>query len=515
MVGDNGTRQKSVIQEVQPDLFRRPVRKVKQRENRSVVTFRVERGLHVSRNELDASLLNKLRDHFTYANPTYTKRKRLGKWIGDTPKEVRSFEDLEDELVFPRGGTNKIRKVFKILNRELEFVDERFDPEDVEPLELGPRADLAIMRSDQEMLIEAMFRAENCLIRAATGSGKTEVAIEFIRRLNRPTLVVVWSAALIRGNDGWIARLAQRFGWKEDQIGLVGDGKWRIRPVTVGMVQTVRNHVEKLSSIFSVVIADEVQRFSAPTFREVVGQFPARYRVGLSADERRKDRMEALIQDAFGEVVAEVTREELIARGELCEVEIIVVPTEFRYPKIEEAPPEERGRVVGREWGNFLDASAADEERNRIAVELSVDELENGQSVILFVDRTDHARDLTKRISIHHEIPCGLCLGGPENKDALDETLNRLRDGSLRAAVGTSCIYQGINVKRLAVGVVTIPAANNKQMFEQMVGRLRRKFPGKVRGVMYYLWDSHVFPRHPDNLRKWYGKRLVRILGGL
>ena len=514
VIGDDGSRQKSLIQEIQPDLFERPVRKVRPGEDRGVVTFRVERGLHVLRDALDPALLNKLRDQFTYKNPDHAKKLRLGKWIGDTPKEVKSFEDLGDELVFPRGGTNKVRKVFRMLNREVEFEDERHDPEDsLGVIELGPRAEPATMRSDQEMLIEAILKAENCLIRAATGSGKTEVAIELIRRLDRPTLVVVWSSALVRGNDGWIARLCQRFGWKEDQVGLVGDGTWRVRPVTVGMLQTVRNHVEKLSSIFSVVIADEVQRFSAPTFREVIGRFPARYRVGVSADERRKDRMEALTQDAFGEVVAEVGREELIARGELCEVEIVVVPTEFRFPAIENAPPEERGRTVGREWGNFLDASSSDEERNRIAVRVAVEELENSQSVILFVDRTDHARDLTRRISIHHEIPCGICLGGPDNKKVLDETLNRLRDGSLHAAVGTSCIYQGINVKRLAVGVVTIPAANNRQMFEQMCGRLRRKFPGKVRGVLYYLWDSHVFPSHPANLRKWYGKWLVRVLG--
>ena len=46
-----------------------------------------------------------------------------------------------------------------------------------------------------------------------------------------------------------------------------------------------------------------------------IDRFTARYRVGVSADERRKDGKEFLIRDLFGGVAVEVPKGEMVDKG--------------------------------------------------------------------------------------------------------------------------------------------------------------------------------------------------------
>lgn len=335
-------------------------------------------------------------------------------------------------------------------------------------------------------------------------SGKTEAIILSIRELRQPTLIVVWSKGLVRQ---WVERICLRFGWAPDEVGSIEGSRRRIRPVTVAMQQTLYNGAQDIVDQFGYVVLDEVQRAAARTVREVVSMFPARYRVGVSADERRKDRLEFLIHDAFGDVAIEIPKEELIERGDVCEVEIVVVPTGFSHPPYENAPPGQRSLLYKR----TIDAIVGDAARAELAAKLVARRVLAGDHVLAFSDRVDHCKDISRLISLTHGVPCGLFLGGPRNRQLYEETLERLAAGRVRCAVGTSCVYQGVDIPRLTAGVVTTPTATNRQLLEQQVGRLRRPFPGKRRGTLYYLWDERLFPTHVDLLRRWYGKRLVRV----
>ncbi len=78
-----------------------------------------------------------------------------------------------------------------------------------------------------------------------------------------------------------------------------------VQPITIAIQKTLAAHGvdDELRSFFGAVICDEVQLFGAKTFYEVIDPWPAKYRIGVSADERRKDRKEFLIHHQFGEVV--------------------------------------------------------------------------------------------------------------------------------------------------------------------------------------------------------------------
>ena len=118
--------------------------------------------------------------------------------------------------------------------------------------------------------------------------------------------------------------------------------------------------------VFGTVICDEVQRFAAKTLFAAVELWPARYRVGISADESRKDKKEFLTYDLFGDVAADIKRDDLIISGNVLDVEVRIVETDFRFPRYAET----------KDFNELLEGMRTDEPRNQIILDLARAEAE-------------------------------------------------------------------------------------------------------------------------------------------
>jgi len=461
----------------------------------------VTHSLELPVEQVSAGLRADLERAFTHANPDYEKRVRAKRWTGNIPKTFSTLGEAHGRLLVPRGSADVLRKLLQQHGAEPQYFDQRVSlpPVDFEATE---NAQPLESRDYQERIIEACFERENCLIRAGTGSGKTEAAIEFIRRARQPALVIVWSSGLL---DQWRKRIAKRLGWAIEDVGILSGSKRKVRGITVAMQQTLWHCADEYAETFGVVVCDEVQRFAARTLRETIGAFRARYRIGVSADERRKDRQEKLIYEAFGPVAAEVKRDRLEREGHVCPVKIVVHPTTLRIGWLEATPVADRPQVLQERYAKVLDEIEGDEGRIEEAVEIAVREARAGHFVLGFAERVGMCRAFMERTSLHYGVPCGIFLGGAKNRTVYDETIERLENGGLQVAIGTSCVYQGVDVPKLDVGIALTPTAGNRQVFEQQMGRLRRPTPGKTHGVFHYFWDQHLFPRHLRNLQQWYG----------
>jgi superfamily II DNA or RNA helicase len=422
---------------------------------------------------------------FEHRNPKRERLEQMRLVRFDRRKEPRIIRTwIRDGrwLSLPRGGRARVLSVFERHGFRLRLTDQR--TEGYAPICDGFEwpAHRVTLFADQRQALEAVISRETSYIRSPTASGKSTTGIAMIARLKLPAIVIVWTGALL---DQWRERFAAELGIDEVDIGFVQGGTRAIKPITVAMQQTIARIPvdDPFFRFWGVVIADELARFSAPSLFACTDPFPARYRLGMSADERRADGKEFLAHDLFGERAIEIRRIDLVAEGRVRDVAIVLVPTGWSDPAIELAgAPADKYRVM-------LERMAESAERDSITIEIVRQELAKGEQVLVFSLRVEHCRKIVGRLA-SAGIAAGLMLGDKENRDELDRAVQGLRGGTVRVAVGTvQAIGTGVDLPRVGVGVVTMPIGGNPQLLGQVAGRLSRIAGGVTAARCYYLAD--------------------------
>ncbi len=459
------------------------------------ISITVDNCLRMDASELDDDTIEEIQDSFTHVNPQRAFLRAIKKPIWGVPKDYKMWALSHGELRVPRGGIQKIREILKERDYSWEMKDERIEggycPDF--PEYIGHS-----LRYYQEAAVQAGIFRENCILRSPTGSGKTEFALALLARIGLNALVILPSTGLFKQ---WIERAKQALGIEFENLGIIQGKTRRLRPLTLAMQATLARGVhEDVSSFFGVVLIDEVQRAAADSMVRIINEFPARYRIGVSASEKRKDKKEFLTYGLFGSIAYEITRDELTAQGHIVDVEIRVIPTEFEAPWY--------GKDDGRDidFTRLTEEMTTDEKRNELAVKFILDELRQGEQAIVLSHRREHVFALD-RAFLQNRFKTGYMLGEQHkgDRDEFDRTSAGLRDGTVRVGVGTyAALGYGIDLPAVSVGMATTPIGNNKQNFNQVRGRLCRVAPGKKRGRLYLLMDFNVYGlTHLKNVVAW------------
>lgn len=465
----------------------------------------VDNRLRMNANTLGESCCKEIIEAFTRKNPEYYKKQAMGFWVGEMLPTISTVEmDVDShELSLPRGATVVLRTILKEHGLKVKWVDRRTEGNPGLHGMIPPHT--VDLWDYQDEAVEAGVTKENCLIRAPTGSGKTTAALALAARINFPTIVIVYNGGLF---DQWVQRCVNELGMDKRDVGQLRGGKYKLRPITIAMQQSLNKLSEEkwdeLNATFGCVICDEVQRFAARTFLATIDRFTARYRIGISADETRKDRKEFLVYDVFGQVAYKVSRELLIKREFVHDVEVRIIPTDFRADWYGEA--HDAGEVPNH--NQLLDEMTHDADRNDLIMRWAVAEVKWQNQTLAFSHRRDHCAALGG-LAVAHGIVAGILLGGQTADDTreFNRTVERIRVGELWFAAGTyQAIGQGLDLPSVCRGMATTPIATNRQVFGQARGRLCRKdtATGKENAVLYYFWDQHVFGiEHVRNIARW------------
>ena len=479
----------------------------------------VDNRLRFGTAELPEWVVQRLKDAFTHRNPQHDKLKAMGKWPGKEPRFLTTWREDGSELSLPRGGTNRLRALLEEADIAPRFKLDVADGEEWDCPEhsLPNGGKLAQFQLDA---VEAVLKRQNCIVRSPTGSGKSSIGINLISRLRRTTIVMVWTGALLKQ---WQDRLlAELPGLDPSNIGILGLGKRaELRPITLAMQQTVYSILQhdpelmdEIRRYFGLFIGDELQRFAAKTLVESVDPFTARYRVGMSADERRVDGKEFLTYDVFGGIEVDVDQQTLVDMNFVLDVEVRVVPTDFEAPwYVEEYTPEGNRNPLQHDFVRLLDAMVHDDERNRVVQDTIAMAAREGGTLV-FCHRVEHCQMLD-RACVAMGVQSGLMLGGASWSSTFDETKRRLMEGSTRVGIGTfQAIGQAIDVPAVSRGVVATPVGSNRQLFGQVRGRMcRANRGGSDSAVVFVVWDRRVTgAKALRNLLAW--NRKVSVLAG-
>jgi superfamily II DNA or RNA helicase len=459
---------------------------------------------------------------FTYPNPDFHKFKALGIRGKPPPREIETWRIEKNELSLPRGGLERLNEFALFAT-----IDDRRTLG--RPELAGKLPSLKVTPWDSQVaMVQAARSGESCCLRSAAGSGKSVGALALAVSLNLPTLVVVNTTGLLKQ---WVDECIAKLGLRTNQIGIIRGSTRGVRAITIGMQATLRNCAQDYANDFGLVILDEAQYAAAKTFTDVIDVFTSKYRIAMSADERRADRKEFLTYDLFGPVALKVDTKALVEAGHLLDVEVVIIPTKFEapwYAELRRRAADHRADLKSRQTAQKLMALgqndlqeqiAADPDRNGLIKGLALGSVTNGNTVVALTHRREYAAHLASTFNQITGGRAGLLLGSAENAAEYDEAKRGMKEGRIVAAAATYQAFgTGIDVPRLDVGIFATPCANSakgRMQFNQYKGRFARAAgPGKI-PIVYYLWDERVHGVTPlKNLAAWCKSASFQRLNG-
>src|SRR5690606_12278947 len=277
--------------------------------------------VHVGRPELKR-LAERLKAAVTFENPRYKQAKRFSRYVSRRiPRELRYFEEAGDWLMLPRGLGPYVYGEIKKLGLNPLVSDRRVE----RSVKYPPL--LAELRPYQKEAVERFLKYRSGLIVLPAGAGKTVCGLACAFYTGQRTVWITHTKELAE-------QAVERF---EDLLGvepgLIGDGSRTIgQEVTVANINSLaKMDLSELAQDVGLVVVDECHHVPADLMQRVVNQFPARYRLGLTATPERADRLAPAIHAIMGPILYKTTYPELARQGYIILPEIRIVKTSFSY----------------------------------------------------------------------------------------------------------------------------------------------------------------------------------------
>ncbi len=164
----------------------------------------------------------------------------------------------------------------------------------------------------QEALAAWVEASARGVVVLPTGAGKTVLALTAIARLRLRTLIVVPTIELLHQ---WRSAIIERLGVPEAKIGVIGDGRRELRPITIITYASAAMPAAPLAG-FGLLIFDEAHHLPSPAHRTIVARSGARYALGLTATPG-DDEAERALTTVLGPVVYRRSAADLSAEGHL------------------------------------------------------------------------------------------------------------------------------------------------------------------------------------------------------
>ena len=423
----------------------------------------------------------KVKKFLTIDNPLYERLRKMEKSIWGIPKVLEYFEKVsESSIEIPVGALALLDSTNTIDLSKHKIRDGRAKIK--ASLDIDFKGEL---RDYQEGAVNAFKDRTIGVLQASTGSGKTVIAIGHICNLKQPTLILVNTLELL---NQFTQRLSQFSTLKEEEIGIIGSGKFELKPVTVALLQTMNKLTSEryleVNNTFGQVITDEVHIISADTYYRVINRLEAKYKFGLSATPKRTDGLTKVIFFATGPIVHKITDEEV---GEnILLPSLKEIPTQYEFPLFDSS-----------EYQMMMDDLASNKERNKLIIDTHKDYLDK-QSVFL-------CNRLAQADLLQESIPNSVVLSSKVSKKNRKIIMEKLDKNELKAVMTTYSLFStGIDLANLERLYLCAPIRSEIKLI-QSAGRIRRKGDDSKRPVITDFVDKEV------GLLKnqWYSRRTV------
>lgn len=313
------------------------------------------------------------------------------------------------------------------------------------------------LRPYQLIAVHSLMQNSGGILCMPTGSGKTITAIEYIKIMNLPTVIITTTLDIKKM-------------WEEKTKYL--------QNVTV--INYQNNMAKEYVKMSKLVIMDECHHAAAKTIYNLgMGADTDAILVGLSATPKREDGEDMRVTGALGEIVYEISRRELIDQGYLANAIVQYYSPIF-----------DTGSDYACTYAEIYNKHIVNNfDRNTTIINLTNKFIMEGKKVLVLVSQIEHGQYLYNAL-------CGnkiYCHGS--NK----ERYKNLND--YNCIVASNIFNEGIDLPELDVVVLAAGGKSSIQL-TQRVGRVLRPSINKDRAIVVDFIDDR-----PKYLKDHYAKR--------
>lgn len=323
------------------------------------------------------------------------------------------------------------------------------------------------------------------IIKAPCSWGKTFLGCYLIAKYGKPTLILTHSKLLAYQ---WFKELNNLIEPKQN-IGFLGDGKYNIEKITVGIYHTVVNNLEELKEKFEFLLVDEVHRCPARVFSSVVNNLSCKIKIGLSATPTRKDGLHVLLTDYFGP--NRINGREV----NMLSVFYKIIETDIPFTIIN----------PNKEWARALNKLSLNKKYVDIIVNNALTDINEGRCVLILSERLELLK------SLQTLIPNSILLIGETNNEDREDIL--LNVGNKYSVILSTRIFdEGISCHRLDTLYLTCPS-NNPELLKQRIGRIQRYHPDKKEPLVKDFWlKGNIVKNQQIKRLNWYVSNNIKQL---
>lgn len=421
------------------------------------------------------SILEYSKKNLTLINPEYSRKARMGFWMGNTPKTLSLYQIIDGNIVLPYGTLKKIITLFPNITVEQGFST----AESIDYKCSIPLYDYQIKAVDE------MMRGYYGILQSKAGSGKTQMGISLIVQLQRKALWLTTTKDLLNQS----VERAERY-MDSSLIGKITEGKVAInKGVTFATIQTMcKLDLSQYKDMWDVIIVDECHRVAGtPTqmsmFTKVLNSLSARHKFGLSATVHRSDGMIEATFALLGDVAYTVPDEAIADK--VMQVGIKPIGTGV---KISRECLNTDGTLNYSKLINYLceDAHRCTLIRDYIAKE-------SDKSCLILSDRLEHLENLMKSLPYYLRDNAVMISGkmtSKKGKAEREQALEDMRTGKKKYLFATySLAKEGLDIPCLERLFMATPQ-KDYAVITQSIGRIARTHAGKADPICYDFVDD-------------------------
>jgi len=397
------------------------------------------------------NIIERLERELTFDNPKYKQAVKNGYYIdpAKTPMYLEYYKRRGSSIIVPRALCGMICKFL------------RMDQKEVNDFTVAPAIDLTFtgaLRPYQEAAQTDVLARRYGILEAGTGAGKTVMGISIAAERGVRTLVIVHNKELL---NQWKDRFAEFTNVAKKDIGIIGDGKFKIGDVTVGIINSVQKKADAIKNEFGLVLYDECHRTLGDMWVKTINTLRPKFHVGLSATPYRSDGLTKALFRMVGPKLHVVDRKYLEATGAILIPDIIKIQTTFSYN-------------FNNDYSTMLSRLAQNDARNIMVANAIIDEFRKTKEPLMIVsDRVSHCEILTELIQGEAGIRA-VVLSGKVSKTIRKQAVADVKSGKFNVLVSTiPLLGEGFDAPTLNGMFLTTPIKFGGRLL-QTVGRVLR-----------------------------------------